>query len=60
MVSLSRQEINEEIDFFRDICGWSDRRIEERLGLSEGTLAQRKHREARKENVRGRIDEEEE
>lgn len=49
-MSLSRQEINEEIEFFKDICGWSDKRIEERLGLGEGTLAQRKHREVRKQH----------
>lgn len=47
MSILSRADTNEEIDFFRDFCGWSDRRIEEKLNLAEGTLAQRKHRAAR-------------
>lgn len=46
-MSQSRQDINEEIEFFKDFCGWSDARIEERLGLAEGTLAQRRYREAR-------------
>lgn len=46
---LSRHELNEEIDFFRDYCGWSDVRIEQALNLADGTLAQRKHRAARKE-----------
>jgi hypothetical protein len=45
---VSRQDINEEVEFFRDYCGWSDKRIEERLGLAEGTLAQRKLRESRR------------
>lgn len=47
-MSLPRAAINEEIEFFKDICGWSDERIEKRLGLAEGTLAQRKHREVRR------------
>lgn len=45
---LNRAEINEEIIFFQDYCGWSDKRIEEHLGLAEGTLAQRRFRAARK------------
>lgn len=45
---LTREELNEEITFFQDYCGWSDKRIEKHLGLADGTLAQRRHREARK------------
>lgn len=44
----ARDELNEEVAFFRDICGWSETRIETHLGLAAGTLAQRRHREARK------------
>lgn len=43
-----QDELNEEVEFFRDICGWSEKRIEAHLGLAEGTLAQRRHREVRK------------
>lgn len=43
-----RDELNEEISFFRDFCGWSEKRVEEHLGLAEGTLAQRRLRKARK------------
>lgn len=49
MANLSRAELNEEITHFRDYCGWSERRIEEYLGLDQGTLAQRRHRARRKE-----------
>lgn len=45
---LTRTEVNEEIDFFRDICGWSEERIEQHLDLAHGTLAQRRHRAARR------------
>lgn len=49
MSTLSRIELNEEIEFFRDYCGWSDTRIEQKLGLCDGTLARREHRAADKE-----------
>jgi hypothetical protein len=48
-MAVDRVAINEEIDFFKDICGWSDERVEQRLGLADGTLAQRKHRQVRRE-----------
>lgn len=45
---LSRQELNEEIVFLKDYCGWSDRKVEEKLDLAVGTLEQRKRREVQK------------
>lgn len=48
-VQLSRRELNEEIEHFRDYCGWPEKRVEDYLGLAEGTLAQRRHRATRKE-----------
>lgn len=46
-----RDELNEEVEFFRDFCGWSEKRIEEHLGLADGTLAQRRRREEKKKKV---------
>lgn len=48
MADLTRAEMNEEIEHFRDYCGWSERRIEEHLGLAEGTLLRRRNRAAHK------------
>lgn len=49
---LSQNEINEEIEFFQEICGWKDEHaLEDRLGLSRGTLGQRRTRQARKNNT---------
>lgn len=45
---LSRAELNEEIAFFRDVCGWSEKKVEEHLGLADGTLAQRRSRAQRR------------
>lgn len=49
--NLSYTEINEEVAFFRDYCGWSEPRIEKHLGLAHGTLAQRRLREKKKTNT---------
>lgn len=46
---MSSQEIDEEVEFFRDYCGWSEQHIEEHLGLAHGTLAQRRLRTKKKE-----------
>lgn len=49
MSKLNWDDLNEEIEFFRDICGMSDKQIEERLGLGDGTLQQRKLRAAKRQ-----------
>jgi hypothetical protein len=49
---LTSEELNEEIAFFRDYCGWSDKRIEERLALADGTLA-RRHQARKPKRTRG-------
>jgi hypothetical protein len=35
----------EEIEFFRDICGWSEDEIERKLGLAPKTLERRRYRD---------------
>lgn len=47
---LTRAEINEEIDFFRDYCGWSEKRIADHLGLSYDLFEQRRYREQGRRN----------
>jgi hypothetical protein len=48
MNTLYGRELTEEIEFFRDVCGYSDERIELRLGLADGTIAQRRRRAVKK------------
>jgi hypothetical protein len=47
----AQEALDEEIEFFRDICGYSDEEIERRLGLAPQTLMQRKNRAAKREKM---------
>ena len=47
----AQDALNEEIEFFRDICGYSDEQIERRLGLAPQTLMQRRNRAAKREKL---------
>lgn len=46
---MSQKELEEEIAFFRDYCGYSDERIEARLGLATGTMEQRRLRSEKRQ-----------